>query len=173
MEAKSTAHKAVMPAMVNASPATYRDWPRSLFNLGPIRQWLLTFPYPLRFLFAARPQVPSKVLGVVYRAISTCLINKTGFTVASGAKTGVAMVVLWVRVLNGLSASLEQPLIPQQGSLQPWFDAWKICMPGMDDDVSFHPSDHRRYKENGATFVDIPFVAEQPCGIAPARVPVR
>ena len=34
MEAKSTAHKAVMSAMVNASPATYRDWPRSLFNLG-------------------------------------------------------------------------------------------------------------------------------------------
>ena len=54
----------------------------------PIRQWVLTFPYPLRFLFAARPQVPSQVPGVVYRAISTYLIKKTGFTVAAGAKTG-------------------------------------------------------------------------------------
>ena len=44
----------------------------------PIRQWVLTFPYPLRFLFAARPQVLSQVLGVVYRAISTCLIKKDG-----------------------------------------------------------------------------------------------
>ena len=47
-----------------------------------------TFPHPLRFLFAARPQVPSQVPGVVCRAISTRLIKKTGFTVASGAKTG-------------------------------------------------------------------------------------
>ena len=31
----------------------------------PIRQWVLTFPYALRFLFAARPQVLSQVLGVV------------------------------------------------------------------------------------------------------------
>ena len=54
----------------------------------PIRQWVLTFPYPLRFLFAARPQVLSRVLGVVYRAISTYPIKKKGFTVASGAKTG-------------------------------------------------------------------------------------
>ncbi len=51
----------------------------------PIRQWVLTFPYPLRFLFAARPQVVSQVLGVDYRAISTYLIKKTGFTDASGA----------------------------------------------------------------------------------------
>ena len=59
----------------------------------PIRQWVLTFPYPLRFLFAARPQVVSQVLGVVYRAISTYLIKKTGFTVASGAKTGAVILI--------------------------------------------------------------------------------
>ena len=43
----------------------------------PIRQWVLTFPYPLRFLFAARPRVLSQVLSVVYRAISTFLIKKS------------------------------------------------------------------------------------------------
>ena len=59
----------------------------------PIRQWVPTFPHPLRFLFAARPQVLSQVPGVVYRAISTCLIKKTGFTVASGAKTGAVTLI--------------------------------------------------------------------------------
>ncbi len=59
----------------------------------PIRQWVLTFPYPLRFLFAAQPQVLSQVLGVVYRAIATYLIKKTGFTVASGAKTGAVTLI--------------------------------------------------------------------------------
>ena len=46
------------------------------------------------FLFAAQIQILSLVLGVMFRAISTCHIKWTGFTVASGAKTGVA--VLWV-----------------------------------------------------------------------------
>ena len=59
----------------------------------PIRQWVLTFPYPLRFLFAAKPQVLGQVLGVVYRAISTFHIKKTGFTVASGAKTGAVTLI--------------------------------------------------------------------------------
>ncbi len=59
----------------------------------PIRQWLLIFPYRLRFLFAAQPQVLSGVLGVVYRAISTCLVRKSGFTVASGAKTGAITLI--------------------------------------------------------------------------------
>jgi len=59
----------------------------------PIRQWVLTFPYPLRFLFTAQPQVLSQVLGVVYRAISPNLIKKTGFTVASGVKTGAVTLI--------------------------------------------------------------------------------
>lgn len=59
----------------------------------PIRQWVLTFPYPLRFLFAAQPQVLSQVLGVVYRAISTYLTKMTGFTVASGARSGAVTLI--------------------------------------------------------------------------------
>ena len=35
----------------------------------PIRQWVLSFPYPLRFLFATRPAVLTQVLGIVYRAV--------------------------------------------------------------------------------------------------------
>ena len=37
----------------------------------PIRQWVLSFPYPLRFLLSNNPQVLSSVLGIVNRAIST------------------------------------------------------------------------------------------------------
>lgn len=46
----------------------------------PIRQWVLSVPYPLRLLFAKQPIVLGKVLGIVHRAIATYLIKKTGFT---------------------------------------------------------------------------------------------
>jgi ribosomal protein S27E len=59
----------------------------------PIRQWVLSFPYPLRFLSTAKPQVLTQVLGVVVRAISTCLIEKAGFTVCSGAMTGAVTLI--------------------------------------------------------------------------------
>jgi hypothetical protein len=31
----------------------------------PLRQWVISFPFPLRFLFAAHPQAMGKVLGIV------------------------------------------------------------------------------------------------------------
>jgi hypothetical protein len=46
----------------------------------PIRQWVLSFPFQLRYLFASRPELMRKVLGIVYRAIATHLTNKAGFT---------------------------------------------------------------------------------------------
>ena len=36
-----------------------------------MRQWVLSVPIPLRFLFASQPAVISKVLGIVYRTIAT------------------------------------------------------------------------------------------------------
>ena len=44
----------------------------------PLRQWVISFPFPLRYLFAAHPQAMGKVLGLVYRVISTHLIYKAG-----------------------------------------------------------------------------------------------
>jgi hypothetical protein len=35
----------------------------------PVRQWVLSFPFQLRFLFASRPVITSQVLGIVYRVI--------------------------------------------------------------------------------------------------------
>ena len=44
----------------------------------PLRQWVISFPFPLRYLFAAYPQAMGKVLGIVYRTISTHTIQRTG-----------------------------------------------------------------------------------------------
>ena len=32
----------------------------------PVRQWVMSFPYPLRFVLANHPQVMGKVLGIVH-----------------------------------------------------------------------------------------------------------
>ena len=43
----------------------------------PMRQGVSSFPYQLRFLFASRPELMGKVLGIVYRAISTLLVPES------------------------------------------------------------------------------------------------
>jgi hypothetical protein len=48
---------------------------------------VLTFPFPLRFLFANDPHALSEVLAIVQRAISTFLSHPAGLTVSSGART--------------------------------------------------------------------------------------
>ena len=58
----------------------------------PIRQWLLSFPYQLKFLFASRPELMGKVLGIVYRAISSHLINKAGLS-RKKAQTGAVTLI--------------------------------------------------------------------------------
>ena len=59
-----------------------------VFPHKPLRQWVLSFPFPLRLLFAKDPQIMGLVLNLIHRAISTYLIKKTGFKKKSGAKTG-------------------------------------------------------------------------------------
>ncbi len=55
-----------------------------------MRQWVLSVPFPLRFLFASQPAVMGKVLGIVYRTIATHLIRKAGYTTAhTGAVTQI------------------------------------------------------------------------------------
>ena len=44
----------------------------------PCRQWVLSFPIPLRLLFAQRPEVLSAVLAVVARALSGDVIRRAG-----------------------------------------------------------------------------------------------
>ena len=42
------------------------------------RQWVLSFPIPLRVLFAAHPELLSSVLQIIHRVIATFLIKQAG-----------------------------------------------------------------------------------------------
>lgn len=66
----------------------------------PIRQWVLSFPYPLRFLLASNPQVITKVLGIVNRVISTRLIKKAGFEKATAYTGAVTLIQRFGSALN-------------------------------------------------------------------------
>jgi hypothetical protein len=75
-----------------------------VFPKQPVRQWVLSFPYPLRFLFASRPAIMGQVLGIVYRVIATHLIKKAGLT-CKAAHTGA--VTLIQRFGSGLNLNLH------------------------------------------------------------------
>lgn len=41
-----------------------------VFPNVPLRQWMISFHFPRRYLFATHPQARGKVLDIVYRAIT-------------------------------------------------------------------------------------------------------
>ena len=45
----------------------------------PLRQWVIGFPFALRFLFASRPEALARALEVIYRLLATHLAHKAGF----------------------------------------------------------------------------------------------
>jgi hypothetical protein len=51
-----------------------------VFPEQPVRQWVLSVPYPLRLLLASRPEVMGHMPGIVYRCIATHLIKKARFS---------------------------------------------------------------------------------------------
>jgi len=63
-----------------------------VFPHVPIRQWVLSYPWPLRLLFAARPELLTRVLAVLIRALSTALAQRAGFR-ASEAETGLVTFI--------------------------------------------------------------------------------
>jgi Putative transposase len=66
----------------------------------PIRQWVLSVPFALRYLLATRPEVLTQVLGIVYRAISGHLIAKAGLSCASAATGAVTLIQRFGSALN-------------------------------------------------------------------------
>jgi hypothetical protein len=58
----------------------------------PVRQWVLSFPIPLRFLLAAHPHLLSPVLQVINRAISTFLTKQAGLK-RTEAQTGAVTLI--------------------------------------------------------------------------------
>ena len=41
----------------------------------PVRQWVLSFPVPLRIVFAAYPQLLTPVLQIIHRVIARLLLK--------------------------------------------------------------------------------------------------
>ena len=82
---------------MNAPAVTFPDLSAHLvdhvFPEAPVRQFVLTFPFPLRFLFAAQPDALTQVLAVVQRGISTFLIHHAGLRVSAGARTGAVTLI--------------------------------------------------------------------------------
>jgi len=44
----------------------------------PLRQWVISFPFALRVLFASHPDALAKALEVIYRLLATHLAHKAG-----------------------------------------------------------------------------------------------
>jgi hypothetical protein len=61
---------------------------------------VLSVPYPLRFLFASRPDVMGRVLGIVYRCIATRLIKKAGFSRKMAEAGAVTLIQRFGSALN-------------------------------------------------------------------------
>jgi ribosomal protein S27E len=71
-----------------------------VFPEQPVRQWVLSVPFPLRFLFASRPDVMGRVLGIVYRCIATQLIKKAGSSRKTAQAGAVTLIQRFGSALN-------------------------------------------------------------------------
>lgn len=65
-----------------------------------IGQWVISFPYQLRFLFAAYPAMMGDALAIIYRAISTYLIQQAGYTKQSATTGAVTLIQRFGSALN-------------------------------------------------------------------------
>jgi len=66
----------------------------------PIRQWVLSLPFPLRFLLATHPALIGRVLGIVYRVIAGHLIRQAGHTQQTGRTGAVTLIQRFGSALN-------------------------------------------------------------------------
>ena len=58
----------------------------------PVRQWVLSFPIPLRILFAAHPELLTPVLRIMHRVITGFCSSKRGLKRAA-ADTGAVTLI--------------------------------------------------------------------------------
>lgn len=58
----------------------------------PMGRWVLSVPFPLRFLFAGQPKIMGKVLGIVYRTLATHLMRRAGYTITEAHTDAVTLI---------------------------------------------------------------------------------
>jgi ribosomal protein S27E len=66
----------------------------------PLRQWVLSLPFALRFLLATDPDSLTRVLRTVYRTISGFLLRKAGLTRDTGHPGAVTLIQRFGSALN-------------------------------------------------------------------------
>ena len=71
---------------------TGAKWVDEILPAVPYRQWVLSFPIPLRLLFAYRPELLSTVLAVVTRGLTGDVIHRAGQR-RCDAETGVVTFI--------------------------------------------------------------------------------
>jgi len=77
-----------------------------VFGPRPVRQWVLSVPVPLRFLFASKPEAIGPVLGIVHRVILGWLADQAGVDRASAECGTVTLIQRFGSALN-LDASTQ------------------------------------------------------------------
>ena len=71
-----------------------------VFGARPVRQWVLSFPYPLRFLFASKPDAIGSVLAIVQRVIGGWLADQASVERASAQGGAVTLIQRFGSALN-------------------------------------------------------------------------
>jgi len=71
-----------------------------VFGARPVRQWVLSVPFPLRWLFASKPQVIGPVLAIVQRVIGGWLADQAGIERASAQCGAVSLIQRFGSALN-------------------------------------------------------------------------
>jgi hypothetical protein len=66
----------------------------------PLRQWVLSLPFALRFLLATDPEMLTHVLAIVYRTISGHILRKARLTRATGDTGAVTLIQRMGSALN-------------------------------------------------------------------------
>lgn len=80
-----------------------------VFPVVGIRQWVVSFPFPIRFLLLRSPKLQSQVLGICLRAINSLIQKKAKQKVKSGA------VTLLQRFGGSLNANLHFHILILEG----------------------------------------------------------
>jgi len=71
-----------------------------VFGPRPVRQWVLSVPVPLRFLFASKPEAIGPVLGIVHRVIAGWLADQAGVDRATAQCGTVTLIQRFGSALN-------------------------------------------------------------------------
>ena len=66
----------------------------------PIRQWVISFSFQLRYLFARYPKAMSQALAIAYCSIATHLIKKAGLTHKTAKTGGMTLIQRFGSALN-------------------------------------------------------------------------